>query len=315
MTVALIAVLVASVVRLPTGATAWIARRFGAWMVADAIPRPAGALGYAGNAVRKLEMLYVQYNVAGALRERYRRPGDDVQRIMGYLVPLRRSLLNQREVSHAPANWSTMLSGVGYCDQLNAVAANVLAGEFGGAQLFAISDSVAPGNGHTIGRVWSRGLNEWLYFDLWDEPVVFDVGPSGRARTLSRARLFPPVLEPSETASFYGLYDQTGNGWVLNEYRPTFLGYVLSKLRRDAAQRRPQSLEPTTSVGGGTVAPLLPLDASADYRRRYASARVDQLLGSPAEARAEFAQIQGARAGVYSAAAKLFAGRIGIPER
>lgn len=280
----------------PLRVTRALIRWNGPWMIQDFARGGKGAPSRLVIAARKLSAIYVQYQLAAAVQSRHHVEGNDVERLVAQLRPLHAALLNQREVAHAPANWSTFLTGLGYCDQVNGVAANVLANEFDHSQLIAISDTLPEIAGHVIGRVWSKDRGDWLYYDVWNGLMVFAAHGGSPIAILAREPPSPDVMAPSEQLAIQRFYDLTALGWVMNEYPQSYGAYLFSKVRRDVRQRRVQSLAPTRSAGGGAVAPHKPLEdaRSGDdrsFRVGYVEARLQQLLGDGAVARAAFSRL------------------------
>ncbi|MDP9348985.1 MAG: hypothetical protein M3P24_07580, partial [Gemmatimonadota bacterium] len=91
---------------------------------------------------RKLLAAYVQHSLARHYRRLLVVPEGvtDVERLLAVLHPVRSALLTQMEIPHSPAGWQVFLAGVGYCDQVNGVAAEILASDFPAAQIFALID-------------------------------------------------------------------------------------------------------------------------------------------------------------------------------
>jgi hypothetical protein len=311
----------ALIVPPPVAVTRQFAIWWAPWLLTDYMEVPRGARDYLVNATRKLGSTYVQYGIASAFRTRHAPPrsASDVDRLVTYLVPLREVLLNQSEVPHAPANWSTLVSGLGFCDQMNAMAANVLAGAFPQAQIVALADTATPAQ-HTVGRVWSRERRAWLYFDIWAGIVVFHFDTTGVPRFLVRRPGHPSSLPPGLAPILEREYSLAQSGRPFNEYPRSFGRYLFNKLRRDALTLRLLSAEPSgvSSVITGEPSPNYTLRASPGLRRAYLRARLDHVLGDVQEAKSAFIRLQriaGAEHSALRRAAALFAQRIEAAER
>jgi hypothetical protein len=167
------------------------------------------------------------------------RPSDedglpDVEFVMARLAPLRRVLLSQNELPHAARNWFSLLSAVGYCDQLNRAGALVLAQRFGRAQTYSVF-SADGRSGHVVGRVWSREIDDWLYFDLWPvNLVVFRYDAHAGVRILRSTCDVPSRDVPRDDALAGEFYARVPEGVVLNEYPSSFGEYLWSRRRVDS---------------------------------------------------------------------------------
>jgi hypothetical protein len=183
--------------------------------------------------------LYVKSALASYVAESLDAAGEgDEAALLRIVERVREIMLNQTQVPHAAKTWLPLASGLGYCDQINGVAAHVASHRFRRAQLYALYDPLRNSSPHTIGRIWSDERRDWLYFDAsFDTPVLFakrgDGAPEfvdARARTIaSRGR---PAME------LYSL-----PGWVMNEYRPSVAGQLERVLARFLSPDGPQDAE------------------------------------------------------------------------
>jgi hypothetical protein len=246
--------------------------------------------------------MYYEYVLAGDLASDVAVRGihDDVARIDYALRRVQLRVLTQMQVPHRASVWPTLVSGLGWCDQVNAVAARVLAHSFAHAQIYALYDAEKHISPHTIGRVWSEQRHEWLYFDaFWDRPVVFHHTADGKPEILNVSsvehsnRLAPPLI--------YHL-----GGWVLNEYPSTYPGYLAGMAVRRQADR-PKDLLP----GDGPPDPHGITPSQRDGRvftrlaQVYVRARAEDLVGDREKARREYLKIASDPEGVLDGRAQL----------
>jgi len=224
------------------------------------------------------------------------------------LAAVRARVLTQAQVPHASRTWTSLASGFGYCDQVNAAAAQVASHFFARAQIYALYDRTQQTSPHTIGRVWSDERRGWLYFDaFFDEPVIFERSAAGALHFLDvdAERLASRGPAP---ADIYTL-----PGWVMNEYAATVGGQIGEKV---LAALGWGAIEPAP-----TLVPLGPIPEFRDVRDQhafarvvgvYAAARIDHLLGKPTS-RAEYLSVaadpsasRDTRATEFAAAARFF---------
>ena len=95
----------------------------------------------------------------------------DVTEIAKVVVKIKSTLITQQDFAHDPINIPSVISGLGWCDQVNGTAARTLSYFTGSAELIALvnANGVSP---HSIGRIWSTNENRWIYFDIWPEHVI-----------------------------------------------------------------------------------------------------------------------------------------------
>lgn len=237
-------------------------------------PDESVAAGRMTVAWRKLRSSYAQYGMAAALSRAPTAADDEATAVLEQLLRIKPTMLNQSELAHEPQQWVSLIAGLGYCDQMNAMAATALARSYGKAQLVALSDPEA--GGHTVGRVWSSRLNDWLYFDLWAQVAVFRIDSAGAVVMLAEANPFPGDLDAVRPNTLR-LYARAREGEVFNPYARTFGGYVARKLAR----------------GPGRV--------SERVRRLYGEARVAHVLGDLSRARALYAEVAREAPGTFVA--------------
>ncbi|MBV9880624.1 MAG: hypothetical protein JO180_09010 [Gemmatirosa sp.] len=283
------AALVASLVTLPDTVTERVVLATAAWVLPGSPDTTAD-----GSAGRKLVGTFAQYAAAATFRRHHPLPAgvDDADRVFRRLVALRATLASQVEVAYAPPGGPALLTGLGWCDELNGAAAVTLAGELGRADLVGLHDPQTAAE-HTVGRVWSRSRRRWLYFDLWgDRIAVFTASPAG-ARILASADAHPARrLDPAARASVERMWNRAAAGVPFTSFAPTFGGQLW--LRARMAARRGSLVGPrsTTAIAAATAAaamaatapsagPVLPVTTA----QRFLRARLDQLEGDVPGAR------------------------------
>jgi hypothetical protein len=190
--------------------------------------------------------LYVKSALAAYVAEHLDVGGErDVAALLRVVEGVRAIMLNQIQVPHSAKAWSSIVSGLGYCDQINGAVAHVASHRFRRAQLYALYDAARKSSPHTIGRVWSDERRDWLYFDAsYDTPIMFakkgDAAPEfvdARGRTdQSRGR---PAME------LYSL-----PGWILNEYRPSVAGQIRAMLAGRFSAAGPRGIDAPVALAG-----------------------------------------------------------------
>lgn len=304
-------------VPLPLGLTRLLTLSTSDWILTDYVRAVKGPQTLLSNTFRKLLATYVQYNVVAGFRRTHepRQELGDVERLVAFLVPLRRTMLNQVDVAHSPASWPTIVSGMGWCDQLNGMAANVLSRDFDHAQLIGLINT-QNGDRHTIGRVWSKQRREWLYFDVWGSVVVFRLNDRQEPEVLKRVDPFQGSFPPHPAATVDAMYAFTAQGTVFNEYAPSFGGYLLAKVSSALHRRSLSAVEPSGVTGATLVSPNAPYagpddtSMAAEGRRLYIAARMDHLFGETAKARREYLAAARSGGGLLSQAGNVLAERI-----
>jgi hypothetical protein len=259
-------------------------------LLSDFRPDDSTITGRAELVAARLWGNFLSFNLASAYADAAP-PGDarlsDVDFVFARLATLRGAMLSQNELKHPARNWFSLFSGLGYCDQLNRTAALVLAHRFGHAQTYAIS-AADPTKGHVIGRVWSRDLGDWLYFDLWPvNIVVFRYDARIGVQPLRTACAVPPRDVPSQDGLAAELYKRIPLGTVLNEYPTSFGAYLWSRRRTDTRMIGASAVAEYPDVAETAAADTIfdasffarPLPLSSAVARDYMRHRMDLLLG------------------------------------
>lgn len=250
---------------------------------------------------KRLLRAYMNVSIAAYLAERAMAQGGGDDVILGRMMAdVRTIVINPRkpeEIRHSTAVWPALLSGVGYCDQLNAIVCRMGAHHFPKAELVALYLPEGRMSPHTVGRVWSKERGEWLYFDaFYARPVIYTRDASGQPHFLSTyAGDFMPSREVMDPA-IYAL-----QGWKLSDFPGTFGMYLVRRALggdSDAAETlAATSVEPvatgTAMLGEkptgmvtlemttptGDRAPVYQPEVFRRVVRAYAAARVSHLLG------------------------------------
>ncbi|HEX7807375.1 MAG TPA: hypothetical protein VF608_01575, partial [Thermoanaerobaculia bacterium] len=264
---------------------------------------------------KRLLRAYTNVSMAYYLADRAMQAGGSDEVVLGNMMAeVRTMVINPRradQIRHSTAVWPALLSGVGYCDQLNAIVCRMAAHHFSKAELIALYLPDGQMSPHTVGRVWSKERNDWLYFDaFYKNPVIFTRAPNGSPRFLSTYAGDVMPTRESVSPTIYGL-----QGWKLSDFRSTFGMYLFDRvLMRDsesvaempaAKPTRPQTspnVFPTpvaTATNGAILAarpaeliteqvsptgdrvPVRQCDVFRSVTRAYAAARVSHLFGRP----------------------------------
>ncbi len=127
---------------------------------------------------KKLLRVYVNVALARTLADRVLEEGGSDEEILGRMLAEVRAIVltpaAPRDVRFATESWPALLSGVGYCDQVNAIVCRMAAHHFPKAELVALMAADGASSPHAIGRVWSEHRGQWLYFDaFFATPVIF----------------------------------------------------------------------------------------------------------------------------------------------
>jgi len=136
-------------IQLPYSLFTTIVVRERAWVLAEVAPRVNRIEGTR----RELMAAWIEHQLAGKIVTGLEPRKNEVLTAAALLLKIYPLLANQEAVDHAPALRPVLLSGMGFCDQLNGVAARVLAAHFGSAQVFALRDSGGFSD-HSIGRFY-----------------------------------------------------------------------------------------------------------------------------------------------------------------
>jgi hypothetical protein len=194
------------------------------WLVA-----PDSADGRFVRASKRIWRGYLQSSIAAYLAADVDddSAGNDVFLLAGLIDRTRGLVVTTPEKLNRfdPAEMPAIISGVGYCDQINGVVAAAAAHHFKRAELFALFDGAARITPHTIGRVWSTRRHEWLYFDaFFEEPVIFRRGPEGDITFLWTRDPRWKIRTPAP-ARIYQL-----PGWTLTRFSSSFPGYLMERI-------------------------------------------------------------------------------------
>jgi hypothetical protein len=284
------------------------------WILTNYLDSPGGIAGRLRNTGRKVFVTVAQHHLAAEVASAHRAQegGGDLRQLLAVLVPLKEAFLNPHEVPHHPSDWPVLLSGLGYCDQVNGAAAMVLAESFPVSQTYNVWDPRRQG--HTIGRVWSDEYGDWLYYDLfYDEVVVFRHSERAGLRLLARERpqRIPTAHEGMRGEAYLRFLGYVGSGAPMNEFHATAGGYIASKVVTALKQRTLRSIAPSRVGGAATIgpaAPLLPASGAAPTppagaadpvgagrtRELYLRARLEHLAGSRGRAAALYREAAGA---------------------
>ncbi|QAY77890.1 hypothetical protein [Sphingosinicella sp. BN140058] len=305
---------------VPEAAVRWAAVQSAPWLLESR----AGD-NVARRAARKLLQLTLQQSLASHLYDAQQLPAglSDPERIARRLAALKLILVSQTELPHRPIDAPAALTGIGYCDQVNGLAAMVLAHEFGQSEIVAFHEP-REHKGHSFGRVWSEREKDWLYYDIWpDEVVVFTSHEGAPARFLARLR--PLDRTPPEAEDYVWLhhaYDQAHGGFVHNRLQPTLGGYLGRRvvnyvLHGSTAPGDALPALAAVKVKGERSGPprptAQPTPLSAETSRRFVEARLAQLYGDGAAAArlyADVARTPEARPSTLGQTAGLLLGRL-----
>lgn len=203
------------------------------------------------NTLTRLEGAYVQTSLAAHIGRRVIPPkASDEEALFRIVLFVRDHVLSQLELMHEPRSWPVLVSGLGYCDQINAAVGVIAAQRFDVVQLYALYNPAGQISSHTIGRVWSSLRGEWLYYDAFRSiPVIYTRGANGAAQFIDVA--------PSEKIVARGepewpIYSE--RGWIMSQFESTFGRFLL--VRAEGAWReRMRSGAGKTEVGTAAAEP------------------------------------------------------------
>jgi hypothetical protein len=178
---------------------------------------------------KKVIRAYTNVATASYLARRVIAQGGTDDEILGRMMAEAREIvINPREpeqIRHDTTRWPALLSGVGYCDQLNAIVCRIAAHHFPKAQLVGLyaQNRRTP---HTIGRVWSKQHKDWVYFDaFYAKPVMFTRDAAGMPRFLPTPGA---KVMPSREVISLSIYRLPG--WALSEFPSTFGMYIVDRI-------------------------------------------------------------------------------------
>lgn len=257
-------------------------------------------------AAKELMRTYTNVGTCYHLAHRVLKQGGSDEEILGRMLAQARTIIVSprapEKIRHDTVAWPALISGVGYCDQINAVVCRMAAHHFPNAELVALYQPDGRLSPHTIGRVWSRERNEWLYFDaFYARPVIFTRDAKGTPHFLTVNA--GPVMN-SRVAMSPAIYSL--QGWPLSEFASTFGTYLWARLYKHevsepptivTATRQPKDdaapRTPSAGILPGRPAELIvaPVVLSpvrqrnpkmfSSIVRQYAQVRVEHLFGTP----------------------------------
>lgn len=278
------------------------------WLIVTSAPflldAPSASESRLGHSAKELVRVYMNVGTCYHLAKKVLHDGGSEEEVLGRMVAEARAIIvsprKAEDIRHDTVEWPALISGVGYCDQINAVVCRMATHHFPKAELVALytPKDVSP---HAIGRVWSEKKKDWIYFDaFFAKPVVFTRDAKGEAHFASvNAGGFGPGRF-SIPQTIYNL-----DGWTLSDFPNTFGMYLWTRLtRRGNGETAPMqqtvassSVTPTYD-GNGQVLPERPPDALEPAApvvyeglrnprvfsrvvRQYAAVRVKHLFGKP----------------------------------
>ncbi|HEX2834603.1 MAG TPA: hypothetical protein VHW00_16445 [Thermoanaerobaculia bacterium] len=282
------------------------------WLIVTSAPflldAPSASESRIGHSAKELVRVYMNVGTCYHLAKKVLHGGGSDEEILGRMVAEARAIIvsprKAADIRHDTVEWPALISGVGYCDQINAVVCRMATHHFPKAELVALytPKDVSP---HAIGRVWSEEKKTWLYFDaFFAKPVVFTRDPNGKAR-------FAPVNAGGFGRSRFEISQTIYNldGWTLSDFPDTFGMYLWTRLVRrgnggEAAPVQQRTVvasasePPATYDGNGQILSQRPPDAFAPAPieeheglrntrvfsrvvRQYAAVRVKHLFGKP----------------------------------
>ena len=228
----------------------------------------------------RLERRLVQYTI---IRELHGRTAglapttaiEEIEALKNSLLAFRSYVRTQSEIPHRMLDCPAIVSGLGWCNQINEDAAIWLAQEFGVCYVVAIYDPETK-KGHTIGRAKSRFDGQWIYFDAWPpKPCLFKVTQQGTADYLpAKTAAAAASALPERDMDFQRLDALAAHSPITGTFSRNYVGYLASRLTRH---------EDTRVVEAGTIESK-ELVMSADQLRIYVEARVAHLQGSQSKA-------------------------------
>lgn len=182
--------------------------------------------GRARRLLKRTLSSYVQIAVASHLSATVPVEGRrDEEILYDFMRIVRARTLNHLQFDHGPRTWPMLLTGAGFCDQINAAVAQLAASHFSRTEIYALWDPVRKTSPHTIGRVWSERRKEWLYFDaFWDEPTIYTRDSVGRPHFVA---LFPPQHVPGRGPRLTMEYALDGT--PLSSFPRTFGQFLITR--------------------------------------------------------------------------------------
>ena len=231
----------------------------------------------------RLERRLVQYTIIRELNGRTAglaptTAQDEITALRNNLLAFRSYVRTQSEVPHRMFDCPAIVTGLGWCNQINEDAAIWLAQEFGVCYVVAIYDPQTK-LGHTIGRLKSRFDGQWIYFDAWpSNPCLFKATQQGTISYLDPTAMATAAPAPPERNNDFQRLDAlAAHSPITGTFPRTYIGYLTARLTR---------IEDSRVVETGTIKAedLLP-PADHDQLRLYVEARVAHLKGSQSKAK------------------------------
>lgn len=183
--------------------------------------------GGTNSAAARMVGAYVNTSLAAHIADRVTAGArSDEEALFRIVLAVRDHVLNQTQFDHIPRAWPVLVSGVGYCDQINGAVAIIAARRFEQAQLYAAYDKKLMTTPHTVGRVWSSRRKEWLYFDaFYDVPLIYTKAADGTPHFLKAGEAKRVARRGTPDYATYAL-----PGWVIAEFKPTFAAYLWNRV-------------------------------------------------------------------------------------
>ncbi|HUO84634.1 MAG TPA: hypothetical protein VM534_05915 [Thermoanaerobaculia bacterium] len=282
--VLLVALVLFAPIRVPASVLRPLTLASGDWILADF--RNDRQVSRFTTLARKSWALWIEHQLVLHLDRRHGDPtnGDDVERLLTEVGPLQRLFVSPDVVGASVSGSPAILRGVGYCDQINALAAHRLARSFPRAQAWALENPDTGISPHTIGRVWSGERNEWLYFDIFFDGVTVFRREGGRTEYLRRGSL---LADPTASADRYPLEEWYGRmvdpGRVLVEYAPSFGGDLW--LKRSSKFSPPSTARKRKERSSGERVATAPVSLEdSRVARSFLEARLTHLLEAERQA-------------------------------
>lgn len=221
------------------------------------------------SSIARLVGMYVQTSLAAHVGDRVTAGiRSDEEALYRILLAVRDRVLNHVQFDHIPRAWPVMISGTGYCDQINGSVALIAARRFPRAQLYAVYDAPRKTTPHTVGRVWSDQRHEWLYFDaFYAVPLVYTRDADGTPHFLTPLPVAPVVSRRPPVMSIYSL-----PGWVIADYKPTFGSYLWNRAMLRVGRDQKTEVSSADFEGQSAAARHVPSRPSAPPERQSAKA-------------------------------------------
>ena len=227
----------------------------------------------------RLQRRLLQYTIIRELHDREKTPIpqtalEEIKGLENTLLTFRTYVRTQSEIPHRMLAGPAIVTGLGWCNQINEDAAIWLAQEFGACEVVAVYD-LETKVGHTIGRVKSRFDGQWIYFDAWpSRPCLFKITQHGTLDYLT-SRTEPTT--PERDMDFQRLDALAAQSPITGTFPRNYVGYLAARLTRN---------EDTRVAEAGTIkAEKLFPPADRNQLRIYVEARVAHLKGFQSKAK------------------------------